>query len=179
MHPDGTDPPRALLVSGTVGAGKTSVAEAAGSLLAQAGVPGATIDLDAIRCSWPTRTDDPFNLTMALRNVESLARNYLSDGARRLVLSGVVETREQRARYHAALGIDLCVCRLRADLVELQRRLRVRHAGAADDLQWHLHRAPELDEILDRSGVEDFEVSSDGHEAAAGAATVLTRAGWL
>jgi Ni2+-binding GTPase involved in maturation of urease and hydrogenase len=36
----------ALLINGTVGAGKTSVAETVGNLLTEAGVPKAVIDLD-------------------------------------------------------------------------------------------------------------------------------------
>jgi adenylylsulfate kinase-like enzyme len=37
---------RALLLTGTVGAGKTSVADALGDLLTEAAVPNAVLDLD-------------------------------------------------------------------------------------------------------------------------------------
>jgi adenylylsulfate kinase len=116
---------------------------------------------------------------MELRNLESVARNYLSAGARRVVLAGVVETTSERARYREAVGVELCVCRLRADLTELHRRLRVRHVGADAEMQWHLERAGQLDQILDRSKVDDFEISSDGRSVTDVAAAVLTRAGWI
>ena len=116
---------------------------------------------------------------MELRNVESVARNYLSAGAQRLVLAGVVETTSERARFREAIGVELCVCRLRADLTELHRRLRIRHAGADADMQWHLNRAGQLDQILDTSKVDDFEIISAGRTLPDVAASVLTRAGWI
>jgi adenylylsulfate kinase len=179
MQSESIDQPRAVLITGTVGAGKTSVAAAAGSILAKARIPHAVIDLDALSQAWPAPPDDPFNLAMELRNLEAVARNYLSAGAHRLVLSGVVEAASERARYREAVGVELCVCRLRADLTELHRRLRIRHAGADAEMQWHLNRAGELDQILDRSKVDDFEITSDGRPLADVAAAVLTRAGWI
>ena len=170
--------PKALLITGTVGAGKTSIAAAAGSILAEARIPHAVIDLDALSQSWPTPPDDPFNLAMQLQNLASIATNYLSAGAHRFVLAGVVETTSERARYREAVGVDLCVCRLRADLAELHRRLRLRHAGADAEMQWHLDRTGQLDQILDRSKVDDFEVLSDSGTLTDVAAAVLTRAGW-
>lgn len=46
MRTDSAPEARALLITGTVGAGKTSVAEAAGDLLVSSGVPNAVIDMD-------------------------------------------------------------------------------------------------------------------------------------
>jgi adenylylsulfate kinase len=171
--------PRALLITGTVGAGKTSVASAAGSILAEAGIPHAVIDLDALSQTWPAPADDPFNLAIELQNLACIARNYLSAGTIRLVLAGVVETTSERARYREAVGVELCVCRLRADLAELHRRLRIRHAGADAQMQWHLDRAGQLDQILDRSKVDDFEIISDGRTPTDVATAVLARAGWI
>lgn len=177
--PESNETPRALLITGTVGAGKTSVAAAAGTVLAQREVPHAVIDLDAICDSWPPPPDDPFNLAMTLQNLESVAANYLSAGARRLLVAGVVETKAERERFREAIGIDLQVCRLRADLTELHRRLRTRHASAPAELRWHLDRAGQLDQILDRARVADFEIASDGQTTAELAIAALSRAGWL
>jgi adenylylsulfate kinase len=102
----------ALLITGTVGAGKTSVAEMVGDLLSEAGVPNAVIDLDWLRRSWPSPAGDRFNLAMELRNLRPVARNYLDAGVVRIVLAGVVETRVDRDRYQDALGDPLSVCRL-------------------------------------------------------------------
>ena len=49
----------AMLINGTVGAGKTSVAEMVGDLLTEAGMPNAVIDLDWLRRSWPSPESRP------------------------------------------------------------------------------------------------------------------------
>nr|WP_042197261.1 hypothetical protein [Kibdelosporangium sp. MJ126-NF4]CEL22847.1 hypothetical protein [Kibdelosporangium sp. MJ126-NF4]CTQ89987.1 hypothetical protein [Kibdelosporangium sp. MJ126-NF4] len=169
---------RALLVNGTVGVGKTSVAEAVGDLLANASIPHAVIDLDWLSNRWPSPPDDRFNFDIQLRNLRSVARNYLDGGARLLVLAGVVETRADRRRYAEAIGVDLVVCRLVANLTVVHQRLTRRHGEADDDLKWHLHRSGELDDILDRADVDDCTVPADGPLPEV-AKAVTRSAGWL
>lgn len=67
----------ALLLTGTVGAGKTTTADAVGLRLEAASVPHAIIDLDEIRRMWPHPASDPFGSRIERRNVESLASNLL------------------------------------------------------------------------------------------------------
>jgi adenylylsulfate kinase len=150
----------ALLINGTVGAGKTSVAEMVGDLLTEAGVPNAVIDLDWLRRSWPSPTGDRFNVAMALRNLRSVARNYRDAGAVRIVLAGVIETKINRDRHEDALGVPLSVCRLRVDLPLVRARLAQRHEGEGAVLQWYLARSGELDAILEAAAIEDFTVSA-------------------
>ena len=95
----------ALLINGTVGVDKTSVAEMVGDLLTEAGVPNAVIDLDWLRRSWPSPAGDRFNVAMALRNLRSVARNYRDAGAVRIVLGGVIETKVERDRHQDTLGV--------------------------------------------------------------------------
>ena len=94
----------ALLINGTVGAGKTSVAEMVGNLLTEAGVPNAVIDLDWLRRSWPSPEGDRFNVAMALRNLRAVARNYQDAGAVRIVLAGVIETSVDRTATRTRSG---------------------------------------------------------------------------
>jgi adenylylsulfate kinase len=63
----------ALLITGTVGVGKTIVAAKVGEALADRHTAHAVIDLDCLRTSWPAPPDDPFNLAMELRNLTSVA----------------------------------------------------------------------------------------------------------
>lgn len=151
------------MFNGTVGAGKTTVAAAVGQVLAGERIPHAVIDLDALGQMWPAPADDPFNIGVTLANLRAIAANYYVAGKVEWVLvSGVLETRSDRERYQQALGMRLQVCRLRVNPPELRRRLRARHANEPDALTWHLNRAGELDDILDRAGVDDFKVSSVG-----------------
>lgn len=151
---------KALLVTGPVGVGKTTVAEAVGARLVQAGVPHAVIDLDRLRHCWPSPADDPFHLELELRNLSAVARNYVDAGAQRLVLAGVLESRADRARYAEAIGARLTVCRLKADLTVIRKRLTARHQHDSD-LRWHVNRAAELEKIFASARVEDFVVAAD------------------
>jgi hypothetical protein len=170
--------PMALLISGTVGAGKTTAADAVGNWLQTRGVPGALIDLDAIRRSWPSPPDDPFNNAMELRNLAALARNYLESGTRRLVLSGVLEVPAVRGRYEEAVQVPLVIARLRVDLATIRRRLRRRHAGDRVALRWHLRRCGELDGILEAAGIEDFVIDATSLTTDEVAAGLVHAAGW-
>jgi adenylylsulfate kinase len=167
----------ALLISGTVGAGKTSVAEIAGDLLTEAGVPNAVIDLDWLRRSWPSPAGDRFNVAMALRNLRSVARNYREAGAVRILLAGVIETRVERDRHQDALGVPLAMCRLLVDLPLVRARLARRH-GEGAVLDWHLARSGELDTILEAAAIEDFTVSATDLSISSTAKAVLSAVGW-
>ncbi|TDD47231.1 hypothetical protein E1286_18320 [Nonomuraea terrae] len=167
--------PSALLITGTVGVGKTSAADAAGDLLAGAGVPNAVIDLDWLRRAWPAPPDDPFHGALTLRNLRAVAVNFLAAGAERLVLAGVIESRDERLRHEEALAVPLTVCRVRVALPEVRRRLAARHADDPGGLDWHLARAGELSAILDVAQVADYTVDGTGARARV-AARVLD--GW-
>lgn len=168
----------AVLITGTVGAGKTTVAAAVGELLEAAGVAHAVIDLDALRHMWPNPPDDPFNLAMELRNLGVVAGNYLDAGVLRLVLAGVVETRADVVRYREVLGIGLAVCRLRVDAGVVQERLAQRHAGDDPALRWHARRAVELDDILDSAQAYEVEVGAGLDPPPLVAREVLRVVGW-
>ncbi|MFK0158559.1 AAA family ATPase [Streptomyces sp. NPDC090499] len=178
MHGDSPRRARALLINGTVGVGKTTVAAAVGGLLAEAGVPHAVLDLDWLSQSWPPPPGDRFNFGMLLRNLRSTAANYLDAGATRLVLAGVVEEHDERKQLADAVGVDLTVCRLRAELPVIHERLAHRHDSEPEALRWHLDRSAELDSILSRSMVHDFTVDTTTGSVPAVAASVLQAAGW-
>lgn len=170
--------PGALLITGTVGAGKTSVADAVGELLTDTGVPHAVIDMDALRRAWPPPPGDRFNTAVLLRNLRSVASNYLDAGATWIVLAGVVEDADGRDRCAEVVGVPLAVCRLRVELSVVRQRLGRRHAGEPEAMRWHLERSGELDAILDRARVEDFIVDAT-HRTVSEAALAVVEAGGL
>lgn len=165
--------PAALLITGTVGAGKTTTAEQVGRRLGEAGTAYAVIDLDEIRRFWPTPPGDPFGVQIELANLTALAANYLGAGSQRLVLAGVVETRAERRRIRAAVGVPLTVVRLRLPLAVVRQRLATRHTEDADVLAWHLARAEVLEEVLDAARVADLVIDIDGLDPAEVAQRVL------
>ena len=172
-----TPGPRALLLNGTVGAGKSSVAEAIAGLLSTSGIPNAYVDMDEVRRMWPAPVDDPFLTAVATQNLSSLSTNYLRAGVVRLVIAGVVETPSELKGCAAAVGVPLVTCRLRADSEVLDERLRARHTDD-EEFGWHLARAPELDQILDAASLEDFCVDVSRITVSDAATEVIGLIGW-
>lgn len=166
----------AILFNGTVGAGKTTSAEAVSVL--EPG-PHAVIDVDALRRLHPAPEGDPFQGAVALANLRDVARNYRAAGAHRFVLAGVVETRTDVGAYRRALGVDgLLVVRLVVRDSDRESRLRIRHRDDPEALVWHLRRGPELDAILASAGTEDLVVDTTRTTPAAVAHRVRAAAGW-
>lgn len=169
---------RALFLNGTVGAGKTTTAEAVGALLQERGTSHAIIDLDALRRVWPSPPDDPFFQQLELANLTAVAANARRAGAERLMLAGVMETATDRDRYAQALGVPLTVCRLVVPLPRVRSRLLARHPPG-EERDWHLARIGELDAILEAARVDDVTVAVDDQPPTAVAGAVLRAVGWV
>lgn len=170
--------PRALLINGTVGVGKTTVAAAVCELLVQRNVPNALIDVDGLRNAWPSPSQDPFNVRLALRNLASVTANYVEAGVTHVILAGVIETPDDRRAFEAALAMPLTVCRLQADPATIRERLARRHSDDEGALMWHLNRAPQLDAILDSDAVDDYSVDARTATPPELAVQVTRTVGW-
>ncbi len=171
--------PAALLITGTVGSGKSTTAQAIGGLLRKDAIPHAVIDLDALRNAWPSPADDPFHERLMLANLGAVARNHVVAGAVRLVVAGVLEDLAQRPLYEQAVGMPLSVCRLPLDLADVQARLHRRHRDDLEALNWHLQRSGELDAVLDAAEVADVEEGVKAEQTPAQVAQAVVRAvGW-
>lgn len=174
-----TPPYAAVLLSGTVGAGKTTTAHALSALEAAHGRRHAVVDLDEIRLLRPPPPDDRFAHEVELANLRDLARNFRAAGAVRLVLAGVVEDAREVPRYVEALGGGrLLLGRLAVDPAVVRDRLRSRHHDDPDALAWHLDRTVELTGILDADPFEDLRVDTTGRTPEDVALEVARAAGW-
>jgi len=166
-----------LLVTGPVGVGKTSAAEAVAERLTEARVPHALVDIDRISLCYPTPPDDRFNERLGNRNLASIWPNFEAAGATCLILARVVESRDDIAAYREAIpGARILVVRLRASLKTLAERVRHRERGSG--LDWHLARAAELAPQMDRDRVEDLLIETDGRTILEIADEILERTGW-
>jgi hypothetical protein len=165
-----------LLITGTVGVGKSTVAAEISDVLADLKIPNVAVDLDALVWQWPPTSE--WNGDLMFENLAALWPNYQAHGATRLILAGVLEDPAELVRYRAAVpGAEITVCRLVApEAVRLDRLHGRMPAGPSRD--WHLGRTVELERILDRLAVEDFAVENGARPVREVALEVLARAGW-
>ena len=166
-----------LVISGSMGTGKTTVLSEASDLLSESGIAHAAIDLDWLAVMHPQ--SDPYGQSLAFANLAAAWPAYAAAGAERLIVARVVEDRADLDHYRAAVpGAQPIVCRLTAPLSLMHQRLRIREPGMFLDKA--LKRAAELADILHRAGVEDFVVDNGpGRSVSAVAREVLSLAGWL
>lgn len=168
-------PARVIVITGSMGAGKTTVMAEASDLLAAAGVNHAAIDLDGLGIghipegAWPD---------LAYRNLASVWENFERAGATNLLIAEAVETADELERIQAAIpDAEIVVCRLKASPETMQRRVRAREPGMLQDV--FVARVLELESILDQADVEDFALSNDQSSITDVARELLVRAGWL
>jgi hypothetical protein len=168
---------RAILLTGTLGAGKTAVAVEAGWLLSLRDVRVAVVDLDWL--GWahlgdegrPGRIDE-----LIAANLAALRPNYAAAGIEHLILARLLTRRSGLEAVRAALpGADLKVIRLTASAATLKDRLRRRDSGR--ELEEHLGEVAPYAE-LSAAVAADAVVANDGAPLAEVAEEVLRRAGW-
>jgi hypothetical protein len=143
-------------------------------------VPHAVIDLDELarfRAAEPDPDADVWR-RLTIENLRSVWPNYRALGIDRVILAAVVDSAATVSAYGAALGgADLTVCRVRAPLDEISRRLRAREPGTMRTFL--LEAAPRFDASIAALGVEDFVVDNPPGASIAGLAReVLSRLRW-
>lgn len=149
-----------LVISGTVGVGKTTVANELSTLLESRNVAHTFIDLDALAATFPRRDGDPFGDTLALTNLHGVWRNCRDYGSRNLIIVCVVETPDYAARLSHTVDIaNPIVCELRANPTSLIGRVRTREVGSAQ--LWHERRSLSLADDLAKAGLADLTVETD------------------
>ncbi len=156
--------PRVLVISGVMGVGKTSVAEAVGDLLAERDVPSAMIDLDWLGQVHPASDRDPHSHALIADNLAAVWPQYAARRVRLLVLARLVTSVAQWSRYRAAVPDgSFTLMRLVAPLDVIEARLLARHAldVSPEILDRHLSRVAEVTATLDELALEDFVVVND------------------
>jgi len=177
MKLDQKVPVPTLVLTGTVGSGKSTVAAEINDALAELKLPNAAVDLDAL--VWQLPSTSKWNNDLMFENLASLWPNYQAHGATHLILARVMEDRAELDRYRAAVpGAEITVCRLTTpEPLRLERLHERMPPGPSRD--WHLARSVELEGILADLACEDFEVANGDRPIREVALEVLVRAGWV
>ncbi|WP_203753115.1 AAA family ATPase [Cellulomonas chitinilytica] len=166
-----------MVLSGTVGAGKTTVAGALRRELVAQGHVAAELDVDGVARQAPAPPADPFNERLVVAHLRALRSRWERAGVDVLVLPRVVETVAQRDAYADAVGRPVRVVRIDAPASTRRRRLVARH-DAGPDRDWHLARTDSLAAILAVAAVEDVVVVNDRRPPSAVATEILAALGW-
>ena len=166
--------PDVLIISGSMGAGKSTVLAEASDILCAEGVTHAAIDLDAL-----TIGHLPPNATFLLeRNLAALWNNYAKFGIRRVILAGAIETPERLEEIRRSIpDARIVIARVLASLRTMQHRIRWRERGMLQSE--FIERVSLLEAELDAADLHDFVVDNESRPVTAVARELLTTAGWL
>jgi adenylylsulfate kinase-like enzyme len=163
-----------VLITGVYGSGKSSVGAELAYLLRRRQEPYALLDLDYL--GWADAGDDDPSAEerMRLRNLASVASNYLDAGIARYVLAGFIRDRASLERVRDELPIPLKVVRLVVPLEEIERRLA---ADVTTERREDLREAAAAIAASEGVGVEDLVVAND-RPVASVATGILQWLGW-
>jgi hypothetical protein len=167
---------RVLVITGSMGSGKTTILSEASDVLVGRGITHAAIDLDGLAIAYLSA--DVGGDTMLWRNLASVWQNYANADVRTLLLARAIEHRHELDRLRDAVpGAQVVVCRLTAAIPIMQTRVRLREPGMLQ--QDFVNRAASLDAVLNAVAAEDFVVRNEDRSATDVAEEMLRRAGWL
>lgn len=153
----GQQPIPTVVVTGPVGAGKSTTAMEISRLLEEIPVRHAAFDMDYLRWVVPEPDGDPFGSRLGYRNLAAMWGNVRELQPTCVILADVVESPDQAREYETAMpGTRAVVVRLHVPLPELLRRLEGRESP--ETLEWYRHRAPQLQGIMEREGVGDIVI---------------------
>lgn len=148
---------KAIVITGPVGSGKSTIMATLTDLLEEREIPNAGIDMDHLRWFYPKAPGDPFGGEIGRKNLAFVAANYRSLGISTLILADVVEHENSKQELQAALpDYPIEVVRLKVPMHLIEERLKVRESP--EHLQWYLNRAPELERIMEDAAVGDVVI---------------------
>ena len=165
-----------LIITGAMGAGKTSALGEASDILTLHHIAHAAIDVDTLGLASLSTTSG--NDEVMYGNLRSVCNNYASLGVTRFLLARSLES---PAELDLCRGIILAtntlVCRLTANIETMEQRVKERESGVSQ--REYVARVAKLNVILDRARLEDFSVSSENRSVTEVAHEMLVRAGWI
>jgi len=165
-----------LIITGSMGAGKTAVLGEASDILAQRQIVHAAIDLDALGLAYlPSAA---FSLGVMYDNLRSICRNYAALGVQRFLVARAIEDHAQLKLCRDIIpAANTFVCRLTASIETMKRRVQMRDLGISQGK--YVARVAKLNVLLDHAKLEDFAVTNEDRSLTEVAGEMLVRAGWI
>lgn len=165
-----------LIITGTMGAGKTSVLGEASDILARRQIAHAAIDVDALGLAHvPSGAN---NDAVMYDNLRSVCRNYTAVGVQRFLMARALEGRTQLELCRDSVSTEnTVVCRLTASIAAMEQRVKIRETGVSQ--REYVARVAALNVILDHAQLEDFAVANEDRSLTEVALEVLSKAEWI
>jgi adenylylsulfate kinase len=165
-----------LIITGSMGAGKTTVLGEASDILARHRMIHGAIDLDAFGTGYlPVLADNERSM---YRNLRSIYENYAALDVRRLLLARAIDNRTELQLLSDIVSAQkTIVCRLVASIQTMEERVRTRDSGILQP--YYVARVAELNGLLDRARLEDFSVEAENRSITDIAEEMLTKAAWI
>jgi adenylylsulfate kinase-like enzyme len=176
---DSTERLQAVVLTGTLGSGKTALAVEIGELLDEKHLPHAVLDLDWL--AWLRPAEDRSGWTVGRVLAENLAlvvSTFRAAGVGHLVMARALLHPQLDLVRQALPDVEVTVFRITASAAAVEERLRRRDGGAT--LRRHLAEALQFASTMDKAALEDERVANEGDRPIRDVATeVLDRLGWL
>lgn len=174
---------RVLVINGTMGAGKTTVAAAIHDLLTERGARSGYIDADQLCQAKPASASDLFNQALMFENLTAVASNYRARGYGLMVVARVVEDPDERPRWEQAFKADAGAGEVTIVRLDAPEDVRLARLAAREPegywRQWARARTVELAAVLDALNLDDAVVDNAGdRDRMDVAADVLNAVGW-
>ena len=165
-----------LIITGSMGAGKSSVLAEASDILRLRDISHAAIDLDALGLAHldaGVENDD-----VMYRNLRSVCENYRAAGVRRVMLARAIESRAELELCRDAVAAKKSiVCLLMASVATMESRVGVRESGLLRGE--FVARVAPLNATLEAARLQDFMVVNENRSLADVAGEMLVKARWL
>ena len=156
---------RVLVISGAMGAGKSTVMEAVGDLLIERDVPSSMIDLDFLGQVWPPPPDDPVLNGLIVENIAAIWPLFRKRGVRVFVMARLIRSAAIWESYKRSIPeADWTLVRVTAPREVIEGRLAKRHELDISPRVFERHRqwSVEVTKDLDKRQIEDFTVVNEG-----------------
>jgi predicted ABC-type ATPase len=150
-----------LWITGPAGVGKSTVSWQLFTELAGSWTRTAFADADQLCMCYPAPPGDPGRDLIRARNAGVVMRNFRAAGARRVIVSGVVDP-ALGVRRHLPRQATVLVCRLRADPDEVAARLAGRQPASRGETGDLVRRARDECDRMDASDFADVCVDTTG-----------------
>ncbi len=167
-----TPPIQAIALTGTIGSGKTTIAEAISEILHDRRIRHALIDLDWLGQVYPVpETHDVYGYELALQNLSDIWPNFMAAGVTHAVIAGTILNSDHVSRLQLVLpGVELTVVLIEARTEIRKARIRARTKGAL--LNDFLRRTDAVAAEIKAASIHDTSMTND-HDSPGEAATKL------